>query len=83
MLLPIAVREAERLLCPICAQERRQRVYAASRQAWLDRSAVTADPALCPLHPRLADAAGIGQGRLDLALAETSETSPERTLSHA
>ena len=35
MLLRIAVREAERMLCPICAQERRARGYAASKAAWL------------------------------------------------
>ena len=38
MLLRIAVREAERMLCPICAQEARKRVYAASRAEWQRRS---------------------------------------------
>lgn len=30
--LPVVVREAERFLCPCCAQERRQLTYAAQRQ---------------------------------------------------
>jgi hypothetical protein len=47
MLLPIVAREAERILCPICCQDRRRATYAAQLAA----AATTLAPPT-PHHPR-------------------------------
>jgi hypothetical protein len=72
VLLPVAQRPGEAILCPLCAQEARRRAYAGQLAAWHWRTGQTLNPAHA--SPGGAGDGGQGPGLGALATGETVES---------